>query len=84
MAQKIIIELKDKLINWQEKMPVDLSDVDSKNVNTADVTDAQAVLISLGYTIEEIKPAIKTAVAKCGEKISSEEILKLALTYLAQ
>ena len=88
MAQKIILELKDKLINWQEKMPVDLSDVDNKNVDTADVSDAQAVLISLGYTIEEIKPAIKTAVAKigakAGDKVSSEEILKLALTYLAQ
>ena len=65
-------------------MPVDLSDVDIENVDTSDVSDAQAVLISLGYTIEEIKPAIKTAVAKAGSNISSEEILKLALTYLAQ
>lgn len=84
MAQKIIIELKDKLINWQEKMPVDLSDVEVKGVDSADVSDAQSVLISLGYTIEEIKPAIKTAIAKAGDKVSSEEILKLALTYLAQ
>ena len=84
MAQKIILELKDKLINWQEKMPVDLSDIDNKDVDTEDVSDAQSVLISLGYTIEEIKPAIKTAIAKAGKKISSEEILKLALTYLAQ
>lgn len=84
MAQKIIIELKDKLINWQEKMPVDLSDVEAKDVDSADVSDAQSVLISLGYTIEEIKPAIKIAIAKSGNSISSEEILKLALTYLAQ
>lgn len=84
MAQKIILELKDKLINWQEKMPVDLSDVSVDNVDTSDVSDAQAVLISLGYTIEEIKPAIKFAVAKTGKNINSEEILKQALTYLAQ
>lgn len=84
MAQKIILELKDKLINWQEKMPVDLSDVDAKDVDTADVSDAQAVLVSLGYTIEEIKPAIKSAIAKAGKNPKSEEILKLALTYLAQ
>ena len=84
MAQKIILELKDKLINWQEKMPVDLSDVEVDCVDTTDVCDAQSVLISLGYTIEEIKPAIKTAIAKAGKNISSEEILKLALTYLAQ
>lgn len=84
MAQKIILELKDKLINWQEKMPVDLSDVEVECVDTTDVCDAQSVLISLGYTIEEIKPALKIAVAKAGKNISSEEILKLALTYLAQ
>ena len=84
MAQKIIIELKDKLINWQEKMPVDLSDIKTENIDTTDVSDAQAVLISLGYTIEEIKPAIKTAIAKSEKNITSEEILKLALTYLAQ
>ena len=84
MAQKIILELKDKLINWQEKMPVDLSDVNVERIDAEQVSDAQAVLISLGYTIEEIKPAIKNAVAAAGEKVSSEEILKLALRYLAQ
>ncbi len=84
MAQKIILELKDKLINWQEKMPVDLSDVETQNVDTEDVSDAQAVLVSLGYTIDEIKPAIKSAVAKAGKNPKSEEILKQALTYLAQ
>ena len=84
MAQKIILELKDKLINWQEKMPVDLSDVEVECVDTTDVSDAQSVLISLGYTIEEIKPAIKAAIAKSDGNVSSEEILKLALTYLAQ
>ena len=84
MAQKIILELKDKLINWQEKTPVDLSEVEIKNVDTSQVADAQAVLVSLGYTVDEIKPAIKNAVVKAGEKISSEEILKFALMYLAQ
>lgn len=84
MAQKIILELKDKLINWQEKMPVDLSGIKAEDIDCADVSDAQSVLISLGYTIEEIKPAIKTAIAKLDKNISSEEILKLALTYLAQ
>lgn len=84
MAQKIILELKDKLINWQEKMPVNIPDIDTEKIDTTDIADAQAVLISLGYTIEEIKPAIKVAVAKSDKNLSSEEILKQALTYLAQ
>ncbi len=87
MAQKIILELKDKLINWQEKMPVDISDlteVSAEKIDTEAVSDAQAVMISLGYTIEEIKPAIKAAIAKSDKNLNSEEILKQALTYLAQ
>ncbi len=84
MAQKIILELKDKLINWQEKMPVDLSDINTENIDAGNISDAQAVLISLGYTIEEIKPAIKIAIAKTSKNPTSEEILKQALTYLAQ
>ena len=84
MAQKIILELKDKLINWQEKMPVDISDTDVEVVDETSISDAQAVLISLGYTIDELKPAIKYAIGKVGSDINSEEILKQALTYLAQ
>lgn len=84
MAQKIILELKDKLINWQEKMPVDISDTDVEVVDETSISDAQAVLISLGYTIDELKPAIKYAIGKVGSDINSEEILKQALMYLAQ
>lgn len=82
LAQKIILALKDKLINWQEKMPVDVSDFVCTSDETADISDAQAVLISLGYTIEEIKPALKFALSKGAA--ASEDILKQALTYLAQ
>ena len=47
LAQKIIIELKDKLINWQKTAPIDLSDI-APDVNAPDetVSEVQAVLFS--------------------------------------
>lgn len=85
LAQKIILELKDKLINWQKASPVDISDitVDTKEVSNEALSEAQAVLLSLGYSVQEAKSAIKCACASA-QKDSSEEILKEALRYLAQ
>lgn len=88
MAQKIVIELKDKLINWQKTAPVDISDIkdstDEKNISGECVSEVQAVLLSLGYSPEETKKAIKLALNSTEKIDSSEEILKEALRYLAQ
>ena len=85
LAQKIILELKDKLINWQKTSPIDISDIadDSKTVADDVLTETQAVLISLGYSVQEAQKAIKVACATAAKE-TSEEILKEALHYLAQ
>lgn len=85
LAQKIIIELKDKLINWQKTAPIDLSDLKSETTASSEaVSEVQAVLLSLGYSAEEGKKAIKLAFATLNESASSEEILKETLRFLAQ
>lgn len=88
MAQKIVIELKDKLINWQKTAPVDISDIkDTENqesISNESVSEVQAVLLSLGYSPDETKKAIKLALNTAEKINSSEEILKEALRYLAQ
>lgn len=85
LAQKIILELKDKLINWQKSAPVDISDISGeKDVPDEALTEAQAVLLSLGYSLQEAKDAIKSACRVVIKKDSSEEILKEALSYLAR
>lgn len=85
LAQKIILELKDKLINWQKTAPVDISEIsDEKDVPDESITEAQAVLLSLGYSAQEAKDAIKAACKVAVKKDSSEEILKEALSYLAR
>ena len=85
LAQKIVLELKDKLINWQKIAPVDISGMEEeKDVAKEALSDAQAVLLSLGYSTDEVKAGLKFACKKATKKDSSEEILKEALSYLAQ
>ena len=88
MAQKIVLELKDKLINWQKTASVDVSDMQinapDKNISSECISEVQAVLISLGYSAEETKKAIKSAIAFIEKTDSPEEILKEALRLLAQ
>lgn len=85
LAQKIILELKDKLINWQKTAPIDMTDIKSEiSVSNESVTEVQAVLLSLGYSAEEAKKALKLALKGLDDKSGSEEILKEALRYLAQ
>ncbi len=85
LAQKIVLELKDKLINWQKTAPIDISGMDEeKDVAKEALSEAQAVLLSLGYSTDEVKAGLKFACKKATKKDSSEEILKEALSYLAQ
>lgn len=81
LAQKIILELKDKLMNFQEKEPIILEN--TSNQNSQNIEDAQAVLTSLGYERNEIKSAISKAVTLLKENASAEEILKQSLQILS-
>ena len=85
LAQKIVLELKDKLINWQKTSPIELPEINTKaNISSDLLSEVQAVLTSLGYSAEEIKNGINFACQKVEKIDSSEEILKEALGYLAQ
>ncbi len=79
LAQKIILELKDKLMNYQTKEPVQITS--KVKVDNQAVEDAQMVLVSLGYERKEIQEAISKAVAD--SKTTAEEILKEALKILS-
>ena len=81
LAQKIILELKDKLINYQDKEPIVIET--EKSVNYQAMDDAQAVLSSLGYNRDEIKSAMSKAVAKLDATASAEDILKTTLQILS-
>ena len=80
-AQRIILELKDKLMNYNETAPIDVKTAQPQNSQNMD--DAQMVLISLGYEREEIKNAMSKAFLVLKENASAEEILKESLKILS-
>lgn len=83
LAQKIILELKDKLMNYQTKEPIKITSISSVKIDDRAVEDAQMVLVSLGYERAEIQNAISKAVAMLNDKASAEEILKESLKILS-
>ena len=83
LAQKIILELKDKLTSYQGVMPALKPAGVSAFVSSQNVEDAQMVLFSLGYTSEEVSSAISNALGKLSDKVSAEDILKVSLKILS-
>ena len=80
-AQKIIIELKDKLINWSNKTPVDIGSTEPQSIAKETALEVQNVLISLGYSADEVKAALKYVSKK--DCVQTEELLKCSLEYLS-
>lgn len=81
LAQKIILELKDKLMNYKDSEPIVIST--PKEQDSQAVEDAQTVLISLGYERDEIKSAMSKAIALLKDNSSAEDILKNTLQILS-
>lgn len=77
LAQKIILELKDKL------MKTELPKNSSSIPHTQALEDTQAVLLSLGYDQKEIEDALKKIIPKIEDNSNSEEVLRKALTCLS-
>lgn len=84
VAQKIILELKDKLINWSNVTPVDVSDIEAKEIDKDSIAEVQSVLISLGYSANEAKSAIKEIINSKKGFAKAEDILKYSLEYLSK
>ncbi len=81
LAQKIILELKDKLMNFQENEPIVIETANVQNSQALD--DAHAVLASLGYERDEIKSAMSKALNITNNNPTAEEILKTTLQILS-
>lgn len=77
LAQKIILELKDKL------MKAELPKSSAKLPKSQAFDDTQAVLLSLGYEENEIEDAISKVLPTIEDKSSSEEVIRKTLTCLS-
>ena len=83
LAQKIILELKDKLNSYKDNSIQVSSKNENEIFNNQNVEDAKSVLVSLGYENKEIKNAIENALNNISQNSSAEEILKKSLQFLS-
>ena len=78
-AERLIIEMRDKLASWHQHSPVELNllaPIVERGGRTQTVQDAVSALISLGYKPQEASKAV----AKVDDgALSSEEIIRRAL-----
>lgn len=80
LAQKIILELKDKLL----KSNIVPTQSTNNGIELTEATqETTSILLSLGYTNEEINGAFKITIPKCNDKNNSEELLRETLKYLS-
>lgn len=78
LAQKIILELKDKLINLSTDLKI------SQNSEIpSEAEDIQKILLSLGYEEEEIVNAVKLACQQGKSPLQNEEFLRATLQILS-
>ncbi|MGD9580279.1 MAG: Holliday junction branch migration protein RuvA [Vampirovibrionia bacterium] len=83
IAQRMVLELKDKMINWRPELEK------QQDIKTSDIQDlesyveAESVLISLGYNDDEIKNALNTALQKIEDETDTEKLLQEALRWLS-
>lgn len=77
LAQKIILELKDKL------MKTELPKSSSSLPQNQAISDAQAIMLSLGYDNKEIEDALANVITTVEDSSNPEEILRKALTCLS-
>lgn len=77
LAQKIILELKDKL------MKTELPRTSCKLPKSQAFDDTQAVLLSLGYEENEIEDVLEKIMPTIQDNSNSEEVIRKALTCLS-
>ncbi len=82
MAQKIILELKDKLTKIDTSTEILSSKTNNLNISKETITQAQTILQSLGYSQNEYQNALEIACKKL-EKNDPQELLKNVLEMLS-
>ncbi len=84
LARKVILELKEKMMNWQDKVSLNsFKSAELSEMKTSQsLLEAESVLLSLGYTRKEVAESLKKAVFICDNKDDVEEVLRKALQWL--
>lgn len=77
-AERLIIEMRDKLASWHQTTPIELNLINTKDDGSRKqvVQDAVAALIALGYKPQEASRAVSKI---NDENLTSEDIIRRAL-----
>jgi|LSQX01.3.fsa_nt_gb Holliday junction DNA helicase RuvA len=82
-ARRLIVELKEK-VSELSKAAFPLAGTEASGTRTGDpASEAMAALLALGYTGTEAQQALQK-VSKRGENLNAEEIIRRALSALAE
>ena len=82
MAQKIVLEIKDKLTKTETTSKITTAQSNNNIITNETTTQVITVLESLGYNKSEYNSALQTVVSKA-QKDNPEEILKEVLKLLS-
>lgn len=82
MAQKIVLEIKDKLTKMDITAEMITSKASFDNISNETITQAVSVLQSLGYDKNEYQSAIETALSAL-KKDDAQELIKETLKILS-
>jgi len=77
-AQRIVIELKDKLNKAETDLALPTLSGDSPDK----IADTVSALLNLGYTLKESEDAVKRTVRDNGDDLSLEELIRKSLKAL--
>jgi len=85
LAQRLILELKDKMVSWRDQIEYVPEEIEKikKIENKESYLEAESVILSLGYSRNEANESLDKALSKAENKDNSEELLRLALQWLA-
>lgn len=84
LAQKITLDLKEKMMSWRSAdMGAHQATTNEWKVSSEVFTEAESVLLSLGYQPHEIARSFKALGDELTESASSEELLRESLRWLA-
>lgn len=84
LAQKIILELKDKLTSYKDDTSfLPQGSIVSNVPLSQNIEDAQMVMLSLGYEKNEVKESVSKAMNYLPQDAPAEEILKKSLQILS-
>lgn len=83
VAQRLVLELKDKLKNQVGNFAEEMCQSQELCDLPESFTEAQSVLLALGYTQKETDSGLKAALDKLGKNAGSEDLLKVALEVIS-